>query len=88
MQLFELELFMLCHHLAKFRGQRYCSSRDMFLVCHVIKQNHVIKGSDDYDNRTIGAPSKSGGHRQCSSGDIMVLTTLAEVRATLWVGAA
>ena len=34
--------FMLCQHLAKWGGYRYCSSRDMFLVCHVIRQDHVI----------------------------------------------
>ena len=41
---------MVCHHLAKFSGPRYCSSRDMMLlVCHVIKrENRVIKGSVDY----------------------------------------
>ena len=43
---------MVCHHLAQFRGHRYCGSRDMiFLVCHVIYQDHVIKGSGEYINR-------------------------------------
>ena len=43
---------MVCQHLSKFGGHRYCSSRDMmFLVCHVIKQDHVIKGSGGYNNR-------------------------------------
>ena len=33
------------------RGHRYCSSRrDIFLLRHVIKQNHVIKGSGDYND--------------------------------------
>ena len=42
---------MVYHHLAKFNGHRYCTSRDtMFLACHEIKQDHVIKGSDDYSN--------------------------------------
>ena len=41
---------MVCYHLAKFGGHRYCSSRDMFVVCHVIKQDH--KGSGDYNNRS------------------------------------
>ena len=27
---FEWELFMVCHHLAKFGGDRYCGSRDVF----------------------------------------------------------
>ena len=39
---------MLYDHLVKFGGHRYCSSRDMCLVCHVIKQDHLLKGSDDY----------------------------------------
>ena len=72
---------MVCHHLAKFGGHRYCSSRDItFLVCHVIKQGHVIKGSGDYINRCCLStstlrhhPAKFGGHRHCSRGDIMVL---------------
>ena len=34
-------------------ANRYCSSRGMYLVCHVIKQDHAIKASDD---NTIGAP--------------------------------
>ena len=39
---------MVCHHLVKFGGHRYCSSRGiMLLLCHVIKQDHVIKGSGD-----------------------------------------
>ena len=43
---------MVCHHLTKFGVHRYCSSRDvMFLVCHVIKQDHVIERSGDYNDR-------------------------------------
>ena len=65
-------------------GHRYCSSRDItFLVCHVIKQGHVIKGSGDYINRCCLStstlchhPAKFGGHRHCSRGDIMVLVCL------------
>ena len=40
---------LLGHHLAKFEGHMYCSNRDIFLVCHLVKQGHVIKVS-------IGAP--------------------------------
>ena len=41
------------NHLAKFGGHRYYSSKDiMFLVCHVIKQNDVIKGSGKYNDRS------------------------------------
>ena len=47
---------MIYHHYAKFGGHRYCSSRDiMILVCHVIKQDHIIKGSGDY---YIRSPSR------------------------------
>ena len=43
---------MVYHHFIKFGGHRYCSSRDiMFLVCHVIKQDPIIKGSGDYYDR-------------------------------------
>ena len=49
---YEWELFMVYHHFAKFGDHKYCSSRDIFfLVCHVIKQDHIIKGSDKYNNR-------------------------------------
>ena len=40
---------LLGHHLAKFEGHMYFSNRDIFLVCHLVKQGHVIKVS-------IGAP--------------------------------
>ena len=44
---------MVCHHLAKFGDHRYCTSRDIiFLVFHVIKQYHMIKGSGDYINKS------------------------------------
>ena len=47
---------MVYHCLAKFGGHGHCSSRDiMCLVCHVIKQDHIIKGSGDYNVRN---PSK------------------------------
>ena len=42
-----------CHQLAKFGGHRDISGRGvMFLVCHVIKQDHVIQGWDDYNDRS------------------------------------
>ena len=51
---FEWQAFIVCHHLTKFGGQGYCSSRDIiFLVCHVIKQVHVIKGSGNYNDRSL-----------------------------------
>ena len=67
---------MICHHLAKFGSHRYCTSRDeILLFCHVIEQDHMIKGSDDYNGRSPSShhPAKVGGHRHYSSGEIMVL---------------
>ena len=43
---------MVCYHLAKFGGHRYCRSRDMFLFCHVIKQDYVMKGLDVDNDRS------------------------------------
>ena len=35
---------MVCYHIAKFRGHWYFSSGDiMFLVCDMVKQDHLIK---------------------------------------------
>ena len=43
---------MVSNHLVKFGGHSYCSSRDIkFLVCHVIKQDSIIKGSGGYNDR-------------------------------------
>ena len=47
---YQWEFFMIYHHLAKFDGPRY-SSRDMFLVRHVIKQDHGMKGPGDYNDK-------------------------------------
>ena len=48
----------------------------MILVCHVISQHHMIKGSCDfkmYDPIKVGYhPSKFGGHRHSGRGDIVV----------------
>ena len=44
---------MAYHHLAKFGGHCYTSSKDMFLVCHAIKQDHTIKGSDYYNDSSL-----------------------------------
>ena len=42
---------MVYHHLAKFGGHSYASSKDiMSLVYHVIKQDHTIKGSGYYND--------------------------------------
>ena len=45
---------MVCHHLAKFDDYSYRSGKDlMLLVCHVIKEHHVNKGLDDYNDRSL-----------------------------------
>ena len=42
---------MVFHHLAKFVDYSYGSGKNlMFLVYHVIKQHHVIKSLDDYND--------------------------------------
>ena len=41
---------MAYHCLVKFGGHSYASSKDMFLVYHVIKQDHTIKRSGYYNN--------------------------------------
>ena len=69
------------HYLAKFDGHRYCSRRKIiFLVCHVFKQDYVIKGSDDHNDRSGWEPPKVNyhptmfsGHRHCGIAYIMVL---------------
>ena len=45
---------MVCRHLAKFEGHSYCINRDiMFLICQAINQDYIIKGSVDYNKRTL-----------------------------------
>ena len=45
---------MVYHHLAKFDSHRYCSSRDIiFLVCHMIKLDQIIKGTGDCNDRNL-----------------------------------
>ena len=46
------------YHPTKFGVHRHCGSGGMFLLFHVILQDHV---------------AKFGGHRHCGSGNIMVL---------------
>ena len=43
---------MVYHNLPKFGDYRYGSSGDIFLVCHVIKQDHVLKVSSDLIGRS------------------------------------
>ena len=44
---------MIYHHLAKFGG--HSAVVEMFLVCHVIKEDNLNKGSGGYNDRS---PSK------------------------------
>ena len=49
----EWELLIVCHNPAKFGGHKHCGSRSiMFLVCHVISQDHVIKGLCDFMDKS------------------------------------
>ena len=43
---------MVYHHLAKFSAHSYFCIRDMFLVYHMIKQDHIIKESGDYNGKS------------------------------------
>ena len=40
---------MVSHQPAKFGDQRSYGSRDMYLICHVISQDHVIKAFCDFN---------------------------------------
>ena len=55
----------------------------MVLVCHVISQDHMIKGSCDFmgGSPLIHHPAKFGGHRHCVSGDMMFV--VAEGQETI-----
>ena len=53
----EWGLFMICHHLGQFGRNGLCCNWEMFLVCHVFKQDHGYLS--DY--------------RYCDIGGIMVL---------------
>ena len=65
---------MVYHHFAWFGGHRYCSSKNKFLVFHVIKKDYKIKGSVNSQTLKVSHhPARFGGHKHCSSGDIMVL---------------
>ena len=45
---------MVKRHLTKFVGHKYFNSRDvMVLVSHLIKQDHVIKGSGNYNDGSL-----------------------------------
>ena len=44
---------------------------ELFLVCHVVFQDHVTKGYSHH-------PSKFGGHGHCGSGDVLRLSCNAK----------
>ena len=50
---YEWELLMVSHYLAKFSGHRYCSSKDICSLCLMIKQDQMIKGLGDYNDRSL-----------------------------------
>ena len=41
------ELLAVCHHPDKFGHHMHCNSGDMYLLCHVTSQDHIIGGSSD-----------------------------------------
>ena len=58
---------MVYYHSTKFGGHRHCSSEDIkVLVCHVISQDHLIKGHLTlWERATLKLsyhPAKFGGH--------------------------
>ena len=65
------------NHPAKFGGHKHCGSGGkMALVCQVILQDHVTKGSNNNELdplRLSHHPVNFGGYMHCVSGDIMVL---------------
>ena len=63
---------MVCHDLANFGGHRHCSSRYV-LVCHVIKEDHLNKGSGDYDLKVVHLPVKLAANRHCNNRYIIAL---------------
>ena len=48
MWLYGQEPIKVSYHLAMFCGHRHSGSRNIFLVCHMILQNHLIRGSCNF----------------------------------------
>ena len=64
---------MVNHTPAKFDGCKHRGRGDiMILVCHVISQDHVTKGSNSIMGRSPSNPAKFGGHRHCGSGYVTI----------------
>ena len=54
MRLYGKEPLTVKQHLAKFGGHRHYGSGDMTMSdCHVILQNHMIKGSCDFMSKRV-----------------------------------
>ena len=71
------------YHPVKFGGRSHSTSGViMILVCHMISQDRLIKGSYDPNGweplMVYHHPVKIGGHRPCCSGDIMFLVVEEE----------
>ena len=67
---------MVSYDSIKFAGHGGLLYRDVFLVCHVISKNHVIKGSCDYGWEFLVVshhPTKFGSRRHCDTEDMMFL---------------
>ena len=48
------EFIKLGYHPVKFGGHKHSDNGDiMVLVCHVISQDHVIKGLYDFEDRSL-----------------------------------
>ena len=48
MWLYKWKLLNVCNELVKFSGHRHSGRGDILLICHMILQGHVIKGSCDF----------------------------------------
>ena len=64
---------MVSHNPPTLSSHRYCGGEDvMFLVGHVISQNHVIKAP--YDAKAPCHPAKFVGHRHSGKGETFLLS--------------
>ena len=87
--------FLVYHHPTKFAGRIHCGGVNItVLVCQVISEDHMMKGSCDFISKDPSRSVKFGGHRYSDSGDIMIFvchvlckTTSSKCFMTLWLGA-
>lgn len=65
------------NHLTRFGGHEHCGSGDvMFLIFHMISQDHVPQEPWDFLGRSPKVSHHHAsieGHRHCGSGDVMAL---------------